>query len=152
MPVTGDHRDHVAASFEVRVLNWMLVPAGVVTTGSRLIHARLAPPSIARDVNEHVDTYGDICSQSSEIWFASGWRSLASGRIAVENAAVWVATCTPSTQYTTCELLQSIRKRCGEPMNAALSTVSVLLVPSLVRALSVVPSAPVLNIAHGAAL
>jgi hypothetical protein len=40
VPVTGDHRDHVAASFEVRVLNWMLVPAGVVTTGSRLIHAR----------------------------------------------------------------------------------------------------------------
>ena len=95
---------------------------------------------------------GDSCSQSSEIWFASGWRSLTSGRIAVENAAVCVATCTPSTQYTTCELLQSIRNRCGEPSRPALSTVSVLLDPSLVRAFSVVPSAPVLNIAHGAPL
>jgi hypothetical protein len=60
------------------------------------------------------------------------------------------ATCTPSIQYTTPVLLQSIRYRCGAPKYADPRSVSIA-VDQFVRASSVVPPGdPVLKIAQGA--
>ena len=56
------------------------------------------------------------------------------GRMFAAITAGWVATCAPSMEKTTDEPVQSIRYRCGVPMQSPGTSVSVADVPSWVRA------------------
>jgi hypothetical protein len=87
VPTTADHADQFVESFEVRVSNWMPVPAGVVVAAWRLIHTTLVPASWVCDTNVHDPANGDICIQSMETPAPSVSGSLANGRIGVVTAS-----------------------------------------------------------------
>ena len=117
------------AVLPVRTETTMVVPVGTSAFQVTAPAFTTTPASNTRDVNVPLAPNGLIRTQFRLTTLGSPTvTSLKSGRMAAVGDAVWVATTTPSTWYTTPVVVQSIRNRCGAVGLMPVSVVRVVAV------------------------
>src|SRR5262245_38652303 len=123
----------------VRALKSAAVPAGNWPDAVRVIQSAGSPASNTREVKTPDAAYGVSVIQSSDSAPPATLKSLPIGRRLAAIATACVATTEPSIENVVPAVVQSTRKRCGDPIHCAPSGVSMLAAPLCVRAKSAPP-------------
>src|SRR3954467_1046263 len=98
-----------------RTLTVTAVPDGRSAVQVAAPSVAVVPASKTRDTNVPAATNGVMRSQSIDSFDVLTVKSLTIGRSGVAIVIDCANTCAPSIQYTTFDVFQSIRKRCGAP-------------------------------------